>query len=164
MEYARTNGLPYCHLSLASCGGDALRFERELLEVIRSNGIDLVALAGYMKKLPDSFVHRYEHKILNVHPALLPSFGGSAMYGMRVHEAVIERGCKVSGATVHFVTSEYDAGPIVLQKCCAVLDSDTPQTLSQRVREVEFQIYPKAIELVAQDKVTVQNNRVFIHS
>jgi len=91
---------------------------------------------------------------------LLPSFGGPSMYGRRVHEAVLARGCKVSGATVHLVTSEYDAGPIVLQQCCPVRDNDTPETLERRVRSIEYQIYPSAIELVASGSVIVVNGIV----
>jgi phosphoribosylglycinamide formyltransferase 1 len=124
--------------------------------------IDLIALAGYLKKLPDSFVEAFEYKIVNVHPALLPSFGGSAMFGIRVHEAVLARGCKVSGASVHFVTREYDAGPIILQKCCPVMEEDTPESLQRRVRELEFEIFPRAIGLLAQDKLTIAHNRVHI--
>ena len=128
------------------------------------NKIDIIVLAGYLKRLPDMLVDRFEYKIVNVHPALLPSFGGSAMYGIRVHEAVLARGCKVSGATVHFVTSEYDAGPIILQQCCPVTEGDTPETLQRRVRKIEFDIFPKAIALLAQDKLKIENNRVHIIS
>ncbi len=136
--------------------------ERDIIEEMDARSIDIIALAGYLKKLPDALVNRFQFKIVNVHPALLPSFGGSAMYGIRVHEAVLARGCKVSGATVHFVTQEYDAGPIILQKCCPVKETDTPETLQHRVRKIEFEIFPKAIELLAQDKITVENHRVHI--
>ncbi len=164
LEYARANGLRAEHLSAVRYGGDQDTFEREFLNALRSENIDLIVLAGYLKKLPDAVVNSFEGRILNVHPALLPSFGGSSMYGLRVHEAVLARGCKVSGATVHFVTQEYDVGPIIMQRCCPVKDDDTPQTLQKRVQTVEHEIYPKAIELVAADKVTIQNGRVFIAS
>ena len=134
------------------------------MEAMDQNKIDIIALAGYLKKLPDVLVDRFQYKIVNVHPALLPSFGGSAMYGIRVHEAVLERGCKVSGATVHFVTDDYDAGPIILQKCCPVEETDTPETLQHRVRKIEFDIFPKAITLLAQDKLQIEHNRVHIIS
>jgi phosphoribosylglycinamide formyltransferase 1 len=134
------------------------------MEEMDARHIDIIALAGYLKKLPDVFVDRFLYKIVNVHPALLPSFGGSAMYGIRVHEAVLARGCKVSGATVHFVTGDYDAGPIVLQKCCPVRENDTPESLQRRVRDIEFEIFPKAIALLAHDKLNVENNRVHILS
>jgi phosphoribosylglycinamide formyltransferase-1 len=162
LEYARKHSIPWKHLSLASSQGNSAKFESDLIDVMDENKIEIVALAGYLKKLPDILVDRFEYKILNVHPALLPSFGGSAMYGARVHEAVLARGCKVSGATVHFVTHEYDAGPIVLQQCCPVLETDTPESLRHRVREIEFEIYPKAIGLLANDKLIVKNNRVSI--
>jgi len=162
LEYARKHGLAFRHLSLASCGGNAEQFERNVMDEMGRHGIEIVALAGYLKKLPDSFVDRFEYKILNVHPALLPSFGGSAMYGIRVHEEVLARGCKVSGASVHFVTREYDAGPIILQKCCPVMEEDMPETLQHRVRDIEFEIFPKAIGLLAQDKLFVEHNRVHI--
>ncbi|HZK75798.1 MAG TPA: phosphoribosylglycinamide formyltransferase, partial [Candidatus Kapabacteria bacterium] len=162
LEYAKQHGLAAQHCSVASCGGDTERFERDLMDEMDANNIEIIALAGYLKKLPDSFVDRFEYRIVNVHPALLPSFGGSAMYGIRVHEAVLARGCKVSGASVHFVTREYDAGPIILQKCCPVKEGDTPQTLQHRVRNIEFEIFPRAIGLLAQDKLIVENNRVHI--
>jgi phosphoribosylglycinamide formyltransferase-1 len=164
LEYARKHNISAVHLSSATCGNDPEQFERELLQRMTDNRIDIIALAGYLKKLPDTFINSFEYKILNVHPALLPSFGGSGLYGLRVHEAVLARGCKVSGATVHFVTSEYDAGPIVIQQCCPVLEGDTPDTLRRRVRDLEFEILPKAIGLLAQDKLIVENNRVHILS
>jgi phosphoribosylglycinamide formyltransferase 1 len=161
LEYAKKHGLGFRHLSVAS-SGSAEQFEKSLMDEMDANNIEIVALAGYLKKLPDSFVEQFEYKIVNVHPALLPSFGGSAMYGIRVHEAVLARGCKVSGASVHFVTREYDAGPIILQKCCPVKEEDTPETLQHRIREIEFEIFPKVIGLLAQDKLIVKNNRVHI--
>ena len=163
MEFARSNGIPAHHLSLF-VSGDEGRFQRDVTRVIEETEIEIIALAGYLKKLPDALVDRYQYKILNVHPALLPSFGGSAMYGIRVHEAVLARGCKVSGATVHFVTSEYDTGPIVLQKCCRVDENDTPETLQHRVRKIEFELFPQAIELLANERLAIENNRVHIIS
>lgn len=162
LEYARKHGIVWKHVSLLSSDGDMEKFQRDLMDAMDRNEIDIIALAGYLKKLPDNLIHRFENKILNVHPALLPSFGGSGLYGLRVHEAVLASGCKVSGATVHFVTGDYDTGPIVLQKCCPVKEDDTPETLQHRVREIEFEIYSKAIELLAQDKILVENNRAHI--
>jgi phosphoribosylglycinamide formyltransferase 1 len=162
LAYARKHHIPSEHLSLKRCGNDTQRFEREMLRTMSDNGIDMIALAGYLKKLPDGFVESFEYKILNVHPALLPSFGGSGLYGIRVHETVLARGCKVSGATVHFVTQEYDAGPIIMQKSCPVSEDDTAETLQRHVRDVEFEIFPKAIALFAQDKILVENHRAHI--
>jgi phosphoribosylglycinamide formyltransferase-1 len=162
LEYARMHQIPALHVSLASYRNDLTFFEQELIREVTSKEIDIIALAGYMKKLPDDFVKLFEHRILNVHPSLLPSFGGSGLYGLRVHEEVLARGCKVSGASVHFVTQEYDAGPIVLQKCCPVKEDDTPELLQRRVRDLEYEIFPKAIELLAQNKIFVENNRAHI--
>jgi phosphoribosylglycinamide formyltransferase-1 len=149
IAYARAHGIDAEHVSLVRSENDPERYEEDFLRVLAERGTELIALAGYLKKLPDGVVDAYANRILNVHPALLPSFGGPAMYGRRVHEAVLARGCKVSGATVHLVTKEYDAGPILLQKCCPVHDDDTPETLERRVRKIEFEIYPRGIEMVA---------------
>jgi phosphoribosylglycinamide formyltransferase-1 len=162
MEYARTHGIPTMHISLLRSGNDQARYEQDLLHALRSHGAEIIALAGYMKRLPDGIVEAYEHRILNVHPALLPMFGGNAMYGRHVHEAVLAAGCKVSGATVHLVTKEYDAGPIVLQQCCPVKEDDTPESLSERVRKLEFELYPVGIDLIARDKIVVEGKRARI--
>lgn len=135
-------------------------FGERLLEELR--GIHVVALAGYLKRIPDNVVSTFRNKILNIHPALLPSFGGPGMYGKRVHEAVLARGCKVSGATVHLVNEEYDAGPIILQRCVPVKDDDTPESLAKRVLAVEHEIYPKALDLFCRGQLKVKNNRVTI--
>jgi phosphoribosylglycinamide formyltransferase 1 len=140
---------------------DEEQCERGLLDLLEKVNVDFIALLGYLKKLPDSVVKRFENRILNVHPALLPSFGGLNMYGDRVHEAVLARGCKVSGATVHFVSSDYDEGPIVLQECCVVKRDDTTETLSLRVREIEHRIIPQAIQLLVSDKLTVKEGKVY---
>ncbi|MDW8366619.1 MAG: phosphoribosylglycinamide formyltransferase [Abditibacteriales bacterium] len=119
-------------------------YERELTQRLRERQVDLVCLAGYMRKLSPLFVDAWRNRILNIHPALLPAFGGQGMYGHHVHEAVIESGAKFSGATVHFVDEEYDHGPIVLQAVVPVFDDDTPDTLAARVLEQEHKLYPQA--------------------
>lgn len=162
MEYAHAHGIPSQHVSLVKFGGDPVRYEHALLSTLRENKIEIIALAGYMKRLPDAIIEAFENKIMNVHPALLPRFGGNSMYGRNVHEAVLAAGCKVSGATVHLVTSEFDAGAIVMQKCCAVREDDTPESLSQRVRKLEFELYSLAIDLVARGKVIVEGKRARI--
>ena len=127
------------------------RTEREaaILACLKAHGAELVVLAGFMTVLSAGFVKEYEGRILNIHPALLPSFGGVGMYGLHVHEAVLARGVKVTGATVHFVTEECDGGPIIAQKAVRVHAHDTPEKLQQRVmRQAEWVIYPKAIEKV----------------
>ena len=121
---------------------------------------DLVCLAGFMSllKIPP----QYQHRVLNIHPALLPRFGGKGYYGHRVHEAVLEYGCKVSGCTVHFVDNEYDHGPIVAQKAVPVLPDDTAESLAARVQEAERDIYPQAIQLYAEGRLKVEGPRVKI--
>jgi phosphoribosylglycinamide formyltransferase-1 len=122
---------------------------RETLNLLEAFEVDLIALAGYLRLVPAAVVRRYEGRMLNIHPALLPAFGGKGMYGLRVHQAVIEAGCRVSGATVHFVTEEYDRGPILIQWPVPVLAGDTPETLAARVLRVEHRIYPAAVEALA---------------
>ncbi len=107
---------------------------------------------------------RYENKIMNIHPALLPSFGGPGMYGRRVHEAVLAHGCKISGCTVHFVDEKYDNGPIIIQRACPVLETDTPESLGQRVFEEEKIAYPHAIRLFSQGRLRIDGRRVQILS
>ena len=127
------------------------RAEREaaILDCLKKHKIDLVVLAGFMTVLSERFVGAYEGRIINVHPALLPSFGGVGMYGLHVHEAALARGVKVTGATVHYVTEECDGGPIIAQKAVEVQEGDTPEILQQRVmREAEWIIFPAAVETV----------------
>ncbi|HXH62363.1 MAG TPA: formyltransferase family protein, partial [Fimbriimonadaceae bacterium] len=112
--------------------------------------IDVVCLAGFMVLLPVNIVHKYAGRILNIHPALLPKFGGKGMYGIRVHQAVIAAGEKESGCSVHVVTEKYDEGPILLQKRCPVLTDDTPETLADRVLDLEHTAYPEALKLVVE--------------
>jgi len=129
---------------------------------VRASGAGLVVMAGFMVQVgvPDDFRNR----ILNVHPALLPSFGGKGMYGHFTHEAVLEHGCKVSGCTVHIVNDEYDRGPIVMQKCVPVLEDDTPETLAERVQAAEREIYPVAIRAFAEGRLKLDGRRVTVSS
>lgn len=123
--------------------------ERAILACLKAHGAELIVLAGFMTVLSADFVKAYENRIVNIHPALLPSFGGVGMYGLHVHEAVLARGVKVTGATVHFVTEECDGGPIIAQKAVRVFPHDTPEKLQKRVmKQAEWVIYPKAIEEV----------------
>jgi len=137
-------------------------FDEKLLSVVKENEADLVILAGYMKILSPKVIKAYKNKILNIHPALLPQFGGKGMYGIHVHEAVLKSGMKVSGVTVHIVDEIYDHGAIVLQKCVPVEDNDTPESLAERVLKVEHQLYSEAIQLFAKDKIEIRENRVYI--
>lgn len=129
-----------------------------LFSVLDENGIDFIALAGYLKLVQPQLINKYKNKITNIHPALLPSFGGKGFYGKKVHEAVLETGCKVSGVTIHLVSEAYDRGPIISQLTVPVLEDDNPESLAARVLKVEHQIYPEALQLFAEGRVKVTNN------
>ena len=138
-------------------------YSKALADALTEANIDLVVLAGFLTIIDEQMYERFPNKILNVHPALIPSFCGKGYYGLRVHEAALEKGVKVSGATVHIVTPECDAGPIVLQKAVAVLDSDTPETLQRRImEEAEWKILPEAVKLFCDDKIFIENNKAYI--
>jgi phosphoribosylglycinamide formyltransferase 1 len=130
---------------------------REMLTALGAHDIELVALAGYLKRVPAAVTRRFRGRIINVHPALLPAFGGPGMYGARVHEAVIASGARLSGATVHFVDEEYDHGPIIAQWPVPVLAEDTAATLAARVLRMEHQLYPCAVVAVASGRVTLDH-------
>lgn len=124
--------------------------ENELISVLEMNKIDLIVLAGYLSILSADFTKRYDHRILNVHPSLIPSFCGEGYYGLKVHEAALSKGVKVTGATVHFVNEIPDGGDIILQKAVNIRDKDTPETLQRRVmKQAEWKILPKATEIVS---------------
>jgi phosphoribosylglycinamide formyltransferase-1 len=135
-------------------------FSDRVWAAIRSFKPDLICFAGWLHLL--SIPADFRHKVLNIHPSLLPAFGGRGMYGHRVHDAVLASGAKVSGCTVHFADDTYDTGPILIQKCVPVQNEDTPNTLAARVFEAECEAYPEAINLIAAGKVTVQGRRVVI--
>ena len=138
-------------------------FNQKLLETIQSYQVDLVVLAGCLVVIPEIMVKAYPNKIINIHPALIPSFCGTGYYGLKVHEGVLKRGVKVTGATVHFVDEGTDTGPIILQKAVEVRQEDTPETLQRRVmEEAEWKIMPEAINLIANHKVQVIDGRVKI--
>ena len=137
-------------------------FGNLLLEVLRKNQIEFIVLAGFLKMIPEVVVKAFQNKIINVHPALLPSFGGKGMYGMKVHQSVIDYGCKVSGATVHLVDSEYDRGPVVLQRCVPISDDDTPETLASKIHQLEYELLPEAIRLFEENLVKVEGRKVRI--
>ena len=138
-------------------------YSRALADEMTAAGIDLVVLAGFLTIIDEQVYNAFPNRILNVHPALIPSFCGKGYYGLHVHEAALEKGVKVSGATVHIVTPECDAGPIVLQKAVEVREDDTPETLQKRImEEAEWKILPKAVRFFCEDKITVKNNKVYI--
>lgn len=136
--------------------------DARLVAAFQEVGAETIALAGFMRKLGPAFLRAYAGRILNVHAALLPCFGGQGFYGRRVHEAVLESGARFSGATVHFVDEEYDHGPIILQAVVPVEDDDTPDTLAARVLEQEHRIYPEALRLLAEGRLEICGRRVKI--
>jgi phosphoribosylglycinamide formyltransferase-1 len=138
-------------------------YSKALTDVLTKEQTDLVVLAGFLTIIDEQVYEKFENRILNVHPALIPSFCGKGYYGLRVHEAALEKGVKVSGATVHIVTPECDAGPIVLQKAVEVLEGDTPEILQKRIMEqAEWKILPEAVRLFCDGRIKVENNRVTI--
>lgn len=138
-------------------------YSKALADEMTAAGIDLVVLAGFLTIIDEQVYEAFPNKILNVHPALIPSFCGKGFYGLHVHEAALAKGVKVSGATVHIVTPECDAGPIILQKAVAVMQDDTPEVLQRRImEEAEWKILPEAVRLFCEDKITVENGKVYI--
>ena len=136
--------------------------EDEVIKILKEENIDLVVLAGYLKIISPKFVSEFENKIMNIHPALIPSFCGDGFYGETVHQAVIDYGAKVSGATVHFVNEKADAGPIIMQDTVKVMDDDDAKTLAKRVLEVEHTILPRCVKLFCEGKISVEGRRVRI--
>ena len=138
-------------------------YDSALTELIKSKNADLVVLAGFMTILGHKVISAYENKIINIHPALIPSFCGEGFYGLHVHEAALKKGVKLSGATVHFVNEECDGGPIIMQKAVEVHSGDTPEILQKRIMEqAEWKILPKAVSLFCEDKIEVKNNIAII--
>ncbi len=139
-------------------------FNQDFLARLDSYQVDLVVLAGFLVVIPEAMIKSYRNRIINIHPSLIPSFCGTGYYGLKVHEGVLNRGVKVTGATVHFVDEGTDTGPIILQKAVKVKQDDTPEVLQRRVMEqAEWIIMPKAIDLIANGRVTVSDGHVQIH-
>lgn len=147
MAFAREVGIDAVHLSAKTHPVES-DYVAAMLHELQKRQVDYILLAGYMKKVPRKVVEAYPKRILNIHPALLPKFGGEGMYGLHVHQAVLAAGEKESGATVHFVDAEYDTGEIILQRRVPVLPDDTPETLAARVQALEHQLYTDALEQV----------------
>ena len=153
LERARKHGTEAVCLSPKDFP-DRAAFEQAFLEKVDSYELDLIVLAGFLVRIPEEMVKKYERRIINVHPSLIPSFCGVGYYGLKVHEAALARGVRVTGATVHFVDGGMDTGPILLQKAVEVKDGDTPEILQRRVmEEAEWVILPKAIDLLANGKL-----------
>ena len=142
---------------------DVDTYSQALIDALKERQVDLVVLAGFLVVLPERMIKEYRNRIINIHPSLIPSFCGKGFYGLKVHEAALARGVKLTGATVHFVDEGTDTGPIILQKAVEVAPDDTPETLQRRVMEqAEWVIMPKAIDLIANGKVSVTDGRVRI--
>ncbi len=162
LERAKTNGIASKVLARKEYD-DISSYSKALVDVLIEAKIDLVVLAGFLTIFDEQVYQAFPNKILNVHPALIPSFCGKGFYGLHVHEAALEKGVKVSGATVHIVTPECDAGPIVLQKAVEVKQGDTPEILQKRImEEAEWKILPEAVRLFCDGKLKIENNKVYI--
>jgi len=149
LERARVNGIPGAVISKKECGGSQAAFEAQIQAVLERNGTDLIILAGFMCILSESFTSKWPKRIINVHPSLIPSFCGEGFYGLRVHQAALDYGVKVTGATVHFVNEIPDGGEIIAQKAVYIEDGDTPEILQKRVMEqAEWILLPQAAEKV----------------
>ncbi len=161
LERARANGIPTDVLSPNAFATED-EYAAAMLETLNRHGANFIALAGFLRKIPSQVVRAFRNRMLNIHPALLPAFGGHGMFGKRVHEAVLAYGARWTGVTVHLVDEEYDTGPVVLQEPVRVLQDDTPETLAARVLEMEHQLYPAALRLFAESRITVEERKVRI--
>ncbi|MBR0513540.1 MAG: phosphoribosylglycinamide formyltransferase [Clostridia bacterium] len=151
LERAKNAGIPGIEINKKACGGQAA-FEGKLVEALEKNRTDLIVLAGFLSILTENFTTLYERRIINVHPSLIPSFCGAGFYGLKVHEAALARGVKVTGATVHFVNEIPDGGEIIAQKAVEIQDWDTPEILQRRVMEqAEWIILPQSVEKVCRE-------------
>ena len=162
LERAKQNDIPAVVLPRKEYASIA-DYSKALADTLEAANVDLVVLAGFLTIFDEQVFERFTNKILNVHPALIPSFCGKGFYGLHVHEAALEKGVKVSGATVHIVTPECDAGPIILQKAVEVREDDIPETLQKRImEEAEWKILPEAVRLFCEGRITVKDNRAYI--
>ena len=162
LERAANNGIKSCVVSKKDF--DSIEaWDDAVVSAVDESGAELIVLAGYLSLMGPKVVSKYSNRIINIHPALIPSFCGAGMYGIRPHQAALAKGVKVSGATVHFVNENYDEGPILLQKAIDVLPDDTPETLQKRImQECEWKILPQAIRLIADGKVVIENNICYV--
>lgn len=161
LERAKTVGIPAIHISRLKYE-DNEDFNNEILSVLKQYEADGVVLAGYLRILTPKFIDKYKNKIINIHPSLIPSFCGDGFYGMRVHNAVYEKGVKITGATVHFVDHGVDSGPIIMQKAVEIGQNDSPEDIQKKVLEIEHKILVQSVRHFLCDKIDVINNRVYI--
>ena len=161
MKRALNYGVKSLYIGKGNFPDPALRRD-EIINELKTHEIDLIVLAGYLSILDDEFIKTYENRIINTHPSLIPSFCGMGFYGMKVHKAVYDYGVKVTGATVHFVNEITDGGPVILQESVEVTCKDTPETIQEKVLEIEHRLLPKAIELFCDDRLKIDGRRVEI--
>ena len=162
LERAKKNNIPSRIIERKEYS-DILSYSDAVLEALRQEKADLIVLAGFMTILDEVVTKAYPYQIINVHPALIPSFCGKGYYGLKVHEAALEYGVKLSGATVHFVNEEADAGAIIIQKAVEIRNNDTPETLQKRIMEqAEWKILPRAVSLFCEDKIEIKNGKAYI--
>ncbi|MEM6645278.1 MAG: phosphoribosylglycinamide formyltransferase [Bacteroidota bacterium] len=161
LQRAATHNIPTAVLRADAFDAEAA-YTDALLDVLQTHRIDFVALAGYMRKVPSAVVAAYADRMVNIHPSLLPAFGGQGLYGRRVHKAVLAAGVRWTGATVHLVDDDYDTGPIVVQEPVIVEQADTPETLAARVLQTEHRLYPQALRLFAEGRVRIVGRTVQI--
>lgn len=136
--------------------------QNDITSILKKLEVDLVVLAGYLKLIPNEMIEKFENKIVNIHPALLPSFGGKGMYGSYVHRAVFNSSAKVSGATVHMVDKTYDTGKIIAQKCVDISDVKNPEEIAERVLKIEHQLLPEVVKAFAENRVKIESERITI--
>ena len=161
LEFARAANIEHQTISRRTFGAPE-QHSQSIFELFRKRGVELVVMGGYLEHLliPNDF----ENRVINIHPSLIPAFSGHGFYGLRVHQAVLDYGAKLSGCTVHFVDNQFDHGPIIAQRACHVLSDDTAETLQARVFELECQLYPETISAIAAGRVNVMNRRVIVRN
>lgn len=161
LDYAREASIPYEVIS-RKCFADGDAHSEAVFGLCRKHNVQLVVMGGYLEflKIPADF----ENRVTNIHPSLIPAFCGQGFYGERVHKAVLEMGAKVTGCTVHFVDNQFDHGPIIAQRTCSVHDCDTAESVQRRVAELEFQLYPEAIDAIARGRVSVEGRKVIVRA
>ena len=158
LERSRTMGIDSVYIPYSR--NEPEKFFKDVLNRLNEYKPDLIVLAGFLKILDSSLIQQFRDRIINLHPSLLPCFGGPGFYGSKVHEAVINSGAKYSGATVHFVTENIDGGPIIMQDICTVEDDDTPETLADKIHQLEHKIIVESIKIIIEDKIEIDGNRV----
>ena len=162
LEFANHNGITTYIIKQKSFNSPS-EFDEKLLEILIKHHINYIILAGYLKKIPDNVISHFQNKIVNIHPALLPAFGGKGMYGMHVHDAVFNSGAQFSGVTVHLVNKDYDAGPVLLQKAVDICQCESAEEIAAKVLAEEHRIYSDALKILLEKKIVIKGKRVIIN-